>query len=60
MKASFKEHNTNDRIEGGEIIIYDRDTFRGPKTIKDVKIITPQGVKKYKIKRTVRGGYLFN
>jgi hypothetical protein len=52
--------NSSDRIEGDTIIIY--DNFKeGPVTLKRVEIITPLGSKKtYKIKKTSKGGYLFN
>jgi len=57
---SLKTESTEDRIEGDTIILYDRNRLDS-KTIKKVKIITPEGSYRfYKIKRTVKGNYLFN
>ena len=57
--SSKTEHNT-DRIEGDTIILYDRNRVNS-KTIKKVKIITPEGFyRSYKIRRTLKGNYLFN
>ena len=51
---------TKDRIEKDTIILHDRNRV-GPKTLKRVEIITEDGSKKsYKIRRTIKGGYLFN
>jgi len=50
---------TNDRIEGDKIVIFDKDA-KGPYTLKKVEIITPTGKKAYVIKKTRKGGYLFN
>ncbi len=54
-----KDLNSNDRIEGNKIVIYDYT----PKTAKDlrsVEIVTPQKKFQYKIKKTRKGRYLFN
>jgi hypothetical protein len=49
-----------DRIEGDRIIIFDPGQ-PDKKTLKQVEIVTPQGIVKiYEIKRTAKGGYLFN
>jgi hypothetical protein len=50
----------SDRIEGDKIVLYDNYP-PGPKVLKKVEIVTPQGNKRfYKIKKTSKGGYLFN
>ena len=49
-----------DRIIGDRIILYDK-SGRGPGDLKTVEIINDIGEKKtYTIKKTVKGGYLFN
>ena len=49
-----------DRIEGNEIILYD-DSRPGPKILKKVTIIAPSGAKRsYVLKKTSKGGFLFN
>ena len=56
----MKKEDRKDRIVGSKIILYDDDTA-GPKILKTVEIITPYGKKRtYEIKRTNKGGYLFN
>ncbi len=52
-------NKNNDRIEGSKIILYDRRK-PGPYILKKVEIITPEGKKIYEIKKTRKGGYLFN
>ena len=60
IKCSSETNPTNDRIEGDTIILFDRNRA-GSKTLKKVEIITQDGSKKsYKIRRTVKGNYLFN
>jgi hypothetical protein len=57
-KNQWKE--SNDRIEGDTIILHD-DYSKRAALLKKVLIITPSGIKKaYEIKRTKKGGYLFN
>jgi hypothetical protein len=54
-----REIDTNDRIDGEKIVIYDFT----PKTAKDlrmVEIVTPQKKFQYKIRKTRKGRYLFN
>ena len=62
MERNYKSTTQQffDRIDGDTIILY--DNFKeGPITLKSVKIITPLGIEKtYKIKKTSKGGYLFN
>lgn len=54
------ENLQKDRIEDGRIILFDAGNPNN-KTLKKVIIITPEGTKKeYEIKRTNKGGYLFN
>ncbi len=49
-----------DCIDGDTIILYDK-YGQGPKVIKKVRIITPTGEeRRYKIKKTSNGKYLFN
>ena len=49
-----------DRVEDCKIILHD-DGKPGPKVLKKVEIRNADGsVKKYEIKKTRRGGYLFN
>ena len=51
---------TIDRIEEDTIILFDRNRVDS-KTLKRVEIITQDGSKKsYEIRRTDKGGYLFN
>lgn len=61
MATDFSEtEQTKDRIEKDTNILFDRNQA-GSKTLKKVEIITEDGSKKsYKIKRTIKGGYLFN
>ena len=51
--------NKNDKIDGDKIVIFDKDK-NGPYTLRKVEIITPTGKKVYEIKKTRKGGYLFN
>ncbi len=52
--------NQSDRIDGDTIILYDTSK-KGPKTLKRVEIKTLSGeTKHYEIKKTRKGGYLFN
>lgn len=56
----MKREDRRDRIIGNKIILYDDDS-PGPKTLKAVEIITPFGRRRtYRIKKTSKGGYLFN
>jgi len=55
----MKNNYINVRIEGDKIVIFDKDQ-NGPYTLKKVEIITPSGKKIYVIKKTRKGGYLFN
>lgn len=49
-----------DRIEGNKIILFDKHG-PGGKVLKEVKIITKSGeIRHYTIRRTSKGGYLFN
>jgi len=48
-----------DRIEGNKIILHDTND-PGPKVLKNVEIVKPDGKKHYEIIRTRNGGYLFN
>jgi hypothetical protein len=55
-----KTRRTFDYINGNTIILYDK-YGQGPKVIKKVKIITPTGEeRRYEIRRTSNGKYLFN
>ena len=49
----------NDRIEGDEIILFD-NSEPAPRVLKKVRIITQNGEKRYKIRKTRNEGYLFN
>jgi hypothetical protein len=56
----MKREDRRDRIEGKKIILYD-DNSPGPRILKAVEIITPFGRKRtYHIRKTSKGGYLFN
>jgi hypothetical protein len=49
-----------DRIQGDTIILYD-PCEPGEKVLKKVRIIARSGeIKRYEIRRTAKGGYLFN
>jgi len=54
-----KKSDKTDRVEGSKIILYD-SVSPGPRVLKEVKIITPQSNRTYRIKKTKNGGYLFN
>jgi len=57
---SKSDASQNERGDGDKIIIIDRGDPDN-KTVKKVLIITPDGKqRKYEIKRTAKGGYLFN
>lgn len=50
-----------DRIEGKKIVLYDSNSNTNKSYIlKEVEIVTVSGKKRYKIRRTKNGGYLFN
>lgn len=56
----MKREGRKDRIVGNKIILYD-DYSPGPKILKAVEIITAFGRKRtYHIRKTSKGGYLFN
>jgi hypothetical protein len=60
MGNSKPPKSGGDRIEGNQIILYD-DSRPGPKVLKKVTIITLSGGKRnYVIKKTSKGGFLFN
>lgn len=61
MKEDSKKiHDGFDRIEGDRVILYDRE-LPGSRVLKRVEIITSNGKRRfYKIKKTAKGGYLFN
>jgi len=61
MRALQKKREQNlDHIMGDKIVLYD-DHHPGPKILKKVEIITAYGKKRtYTIRRTAKGGYLFN
>jgi hypothetical protein len=60
MKHRIIQWDRTDRIEGDKIILVDSGNPER-KVLKKVEIITPGGSKKfYEIKRTSKGGYLFN
>jgi len=60
MKKYSKKIQGLDRIEGDKIVLYDKD-LPGPRVLKKVEIISTNGEKRfYKIKKTIKGGYLFN
>ena len=58
--SSRKLPTFRDRIEGDRIIIYD-NSGQGSKILKTVEIVRPSGEKRtYVIRKTEKGGYLFN
>lgn len=57
--SKHKEAKEPDRIEGDRIILHDFSP-QGYREIKTVEIITGQKTHIYKIKKTRKGGYLFN
>ena len=61
MTQNLKHKKTKgfDRIEGNKIILYDFFP-KAYRELKLVKIITPNKTHTYKIKKTSKGGYLFN
>ena len=61
MKQSIKQKkfDKSDRIEGNKIILYDFFP-KAYRELKLVEIITPHKTHTYKIKKTIKGGYLFN
>ena len=61
MKQKSKEKRLvrKDRIEGNKIILYDNST-PGPRVLKKIEIITPRYKRIYKLRKTIKCGYLFN
>jgi len=58
--TKIKKLDEQDRIEGDRIVIFDK-LDPDQKILKTVEIITPGGRRKrYEIRRTRKGGYLFN
>lgn len=53
------EGDKQDQIHGNTIILYD-DNDSSPKVLKEVRIITSTETKSYAIRKTKKGGYLFN
>jgi hypothetical protein len=64
MKTKKPDNKTNpgtyqDHIEGEKIVLFD---FFGPvsKVLKTIEIYTKKGKRTYQLKKTAKGGYLFN
>ena len=59
QKSKEKKSAKTDRIEGDRIVLYDNST-PGPRVIKEIEIITPRYKRIYKLRKTIKSGYLFN